>query len=68
MARRTRQPSGHPQVALEAEVAPISAQSLEQLLPWWSKLAHRVLIAEMSCVVRNESEGGDESKDLSVAS
>jgi hypothetical protein len=65
MARRTRQPSGHPQVALEAEVA---SKSLEQLLPWWSKLAHRVLIAEMSCVVRNESEERDESKNLSVAS
>jgi hypothetical protein len=32
----------------------MSPQIVEALLPWWSKLAHCVLVAEESCVVRSE--------------
>jgi hypothetical protein len=69
MARAVRQPSGLPNEVTEAELAPMTPQIAKQLLPWWSKLVHRAVVAELATdAVHVESEGCDESQDLIVAS
>jgi hypothetical protein len=50
----------------EIHPPPTGSDGIRQLLPWWSKLTHQLLLAE-NVLVRNESEEGDEREDRCIA-